>query len=73
MKVGDSVPDFLEKTLTNIQNLGIEQNLILVDREFFSVDCIRTLDKRGVTYMMPCRNTHNVIIALREFARQCKN
>ncbi len=35
MKMGNSVPDFLEKTLTSIQNLGIESNLILVDREFF--------------------------------------
>ncbi len=68
MKMGDSVPEFLEKTLISIQNLGIEPNLILVDREFFSVDCIRAIGKRGVVYLMLCRNSPNVIIALLEFA-----
>ena len=53
--MGDSVPETLHKLLESVKEMGIKVNLLLLDREFFSVDTIKFLQKRkGVPYMMLC-------------------
>ena len=42
----------------------------MLDREFFSVDAINKLQENNVKFLMPCRNTYNVVAALREFAQE---
>ncbi len=42
---------------------------MLLDREFFSVDAINKLQENNVKFLMPCKNTYNVVAALREFAQ----
>ena len=48
---------------------GIKMHLALFDREFFSVDAISRLQENDVKYLMPCRNTPNVVEALRDFVQ----
>ena len=47
--------------------LGIKIRLALLDREFFTVGTISVLDRWGIGYLMPCRNTKGVVDALDEF------
>ena len=47
--------------------LGIKIRLTLLDREFFTVGTISLLDRLGIGYLMPCRNTKGVVDALDEF------
>ncbi len=68
----DSVPGFVEKALRSVRDAGIGPGLVLLDREFFTVETIRALDRARVGYLMPCRNTGNVVAALREFARNAR-
>ena len=42
---------------------------MLPGREFFSVDTIGRLQENNVKFLMPCKNTNNVVAALREFAQ----
>ncbi len=41
----------------------------MLDREFFSVDAISRLQENNVKFLMPCKNTYNVVAALQEFAQ----
>ena len=45
----------------------IKIRLALLDREFFTVGTILVLDRLGIGYLMPCRNTKGVVDALDEF------
>ena len=46
-----------------------QDHLVLLDRKFFSVDAIGRLQENNVKFLMPCKNTNNVVAALREFAQ----
>ena len=50
--------------------MDIKIRLVLLDREFFSVDAIGRLQENNVKFLMPCKNTGNVAAALREFAQK---
>ncbi len=63
----DSVPESAGLILDQLERAGIKVRLLLLDREFFSVEVIAMLQERGVKFLMPCRNTGNVVAALNEF------
>ncbi len=63
------VPDYVDAVLKTMAGMGIRIRLALLDREFFSVDTISRLRANGVRYLMPCRNTPNVVEALQDFAQ----
>ena len=69
LKMTDFVPDLLRVLLESVRDLGVKVKMLLLDREFFSVNSIGLLQKHGVPFLVPCRNTGNVVAALREFAQ----
>ena len=69
LKMLESVPDYVDVVLKTMAGMGIGMHLALLDREFFSVDAISRLQENSVKYLMPCRNTPNVVDALRDFAQ----
>ena len=52
-----------------MQGTGAEIGTVMLDREFFSTDVIRTLGELGVGYLVPCVNTPNVVDAITEFSK----
>ena len=65
----ESVPDYVDIVLKTMTDMDIKIHLVLLDREFFSVDAIGRLHENNVKFLMPCKNTGNVVAALREFAQ----
>ena len=65
----ESVPDCVDIVLKTMAEMDIKIHLVLLDREFFSVDAIGRLQDNNVKFLMPCKNTGNVVAALREFAQ----
>ena len=63
----DSVPESAGLILDQLDRAGIKVRLLLLDREFFSVEVITMLKERNVKSLMPCRNTGNVVAVLNEF------
>ena len=66
----DSVPNSLHNLLESVRNAGVKVRLVMLDREFFSVDVITLLQKHDIPFLIPCKNTGNVVSALREFAQK---
>ena len=66
---GHSTAEFVGKIAEICDDYGIKVRCILMDREFFSVDVLKAMDRAKKDYLVPCRNTHNVVAALDEFDR----
>ena len=66
----DSVPDSLHALLESVGDAGARVRLVLLDREFFSIGAMESLQRHGVPFLIPCRNTGNVVAVLREFAQE---
>ncbi len=64
----ESMSDFVRKLVDLARQAGANIKLVLLDREFFATDVMRTLDGMGVGYLVPSRNTDTVVNALDEFA-----
>ena len=73
LRMLDSVPESLDILIGFIKDAGVKIRLVLLDREFFSIASIKSLQKCNVPFLTPCRNTGNVIAALREFAVKKRN
>ena len=65
----ESVPDYVDVVLKTMAGMDIKIHLVLLDMEFFSVDAIGRLQENNTRFLMPCKNTNNVVAALREFAQ----
>ena len=63
----ESIEDFVRKILVSCQNLDVKINYILLDREFFNARIMSLIDKMGMYYIIPCKNTDTVVQYLREF------
>ena len=61
-----SVPDYVDVVLKTMAEMDVGIHLVLPDRELFSVDTISRLQENNVKFLMPCKNTDNVVAALRE-------
>ena len=70
LKMLESVPDYVDIVLKTMAEMDIKIHQVLLDREFFSVDAISRLQENNVKFLMPCKNTGNVVAALREFAQK---
>ena len=60
LKMLESVPDYVDIVLKTMAEMDIKIHLVLLDREFFSVDAISRLQENNVKFLMPCKNTGNV-------------
>ena len=50
------------------RSVGCSIRAVLLDREFFSTRVFEALEKMGVGYLVPCKNTDVVVGAIAEFA-----
>ena len=69
LKKLESIPDYVDIVLKIMAEMDIRIHMVLLDREFFSVDAISRMQENNVKFLMPCRNTCNVVATLREFAQ----
>ena len=65
---GDSISGGLLQLMAECRAHGIRIKLVMLDREFFTVKCIRVLDELGLGYLTPCSNRPGVVTAIRQFA-----
>ena len=70
LKRFEFVPDYVDIVLKTMAETDIRIHLALLDREFFSVDATSMLQENNVKFLMPYKNTCNVVAALREFAQE---
>ena len=61
--------DFVRKLLSESRKLGLKKPLLLMDREFSSVDVMRFLDECGEKFLMAVSNTPGIKKAVAEFRR----
>ena len=59
--------DFVRKLLSESKKLGLKKPLLLMDREFSSVDVMRFLDERGERFLMAVSKTPGIKKAVSEF------
>jgi len=70
VRMGESVPEYVGRVLDSLEGAGIRMRLLLPGREFFSVEAVEVLQRRDTGFLVPCRNTSNVVAALRESGRR---
>ena len=61
--------DFVHKLLSESRKLGLKKPLLLMDREFSSVDVMRFLNGRGERFLMAVSKTPGIKKAVSEFRR----
>ena len=61
--------EFVRKLLLESRKLGLKKPLLLMDREFSSVDVMRFLDKHGEKFLMAVSKTPGIKKAVSEFRR----
>lgn len=66
---GDPTAEFVRKIVRECDRQGVRVRCFLMDREFFSVSVLEAMDEKKQKYLVPCRNTYNVVEALNEFDR----
>jgi len=70
VRMAESVPEYVGLILDSLEGAGVTARLLLPGREFFSVEAVAELQRRDAGFLMPCRNTGNVVAALRESDRK---
>lgn len=60
----DSAPKLLEELITYARR-KIHIGIVYVDREFFNVQCIKTLENLGVKYLMPVQQNSKIAKIIR--------
>jgi len=60
-------PEFVRKLLRNIRILDIRPRLVLMDREFYAVDVLRTVARTGLRFLVPAVRTPRVKQAMQEY------
>ena len=51
----ETMSDFVRKIVDLARQASANVKMVLLDREFFATDVMRTLDGMGVGYLTPCR------------------
>ncbi|MDG6905205.1 MAG: transposase [Nitrososphaerota archaeon] len=64
--------EVLRRLITQALERGIKIKMLLVDRAFFTVDCINTLNEMGIKFIMPCVGNERVKAAIDTFGRTGK-
>ena len=64
----DGISGGLLQLMAECRAHGIRIKLLMLDREFFTVKCIRVLDELCLGYLTPCSNRPGVVAAIRQFA-----
>lgn len=64
----DNIAEKVGEILEGCPKRGIRIKLVMLDREFFTVECIQKLQDLNVDYLMPCSNRPGVISAINQFA-----
>ena len=71
--MGHSTADFVRKIIQTCDRYGIRVKCFFMDREFFSVSVLETMNSHGKSFVTPCRNTYNVVAALDEFDKKIRD
>ena len=61
--------EFVRKLLSESKKMGLKKSIILIDREFSSVDVMRFLDEHGEKFLMAVSKTPRIKKAVLEFRR----
>ena len=64
----DGISGGLRQLMAECRAHGIRIKLVMLDREFFTVKCIRVLDELCLGYLTPCSNRPGAVTAIRQFA-----
>ena len=64
----EDLPNFVRDLIAVYRCVGCNIRAVLLDREFFSTRVFEALEKMGVGYLVPCKNTDIVVDAIAEFA-----
>ena len=59
--------EFVRKLLSESKKMGLKKSIILIDREFSSVDVMRFLNERGEKFLMAVSKTPGIKKAVSEF------
>ena len=68
MGAPEDVPDFVRDLIAVCRSVDCNIRTVLLDREFFSTRVFEALEKMGVGYLVPCKNTDIIVDAIAEFA-----
>lgn len=60
-------PYFVRRTLDEVRQLHVRPRLLLMDREFYAVDVMRTISRACLRFLMPAVCTAGIRKAMREF------
>ena len=66
----ESIDNFVRKILVSCQNIGVKIRYVLLDREFFNAKILDMIDKMGLYYITPCKNTDTVVRCIRKFDKE---
>ena len=64
-----SLDSCLESIFSSVSRLRLRPRLYLLDRGFFGIQCMETMEKCGVLFLMPARKTGGIKDAIEEFKR----
>lgn len=70
---GSSDVDFVRKFVQILRDYGIRARLVLLDREFYSVDVMNALSASGSRYLMPAVKNRGVKKAIEEYHHGLRN
>ena len=71
--MGDSTAEFVRKITQICRRQNIKIRCFLMDREFFSAYVLNNMNSDNQRYVVPCKNTYNVVDALNEFDRRIRD
>ncbi len=71
--MGHSTADFVRKIIQICNRYGIMVKCFFMDREFFSVSVLKAMNSHGSGFVIPCKNTYNVVVALDEFDKKIRD
>ena len=60
-------PYFVRKILDEMRRLQVRPRLLMMDREFFAVDVMRTISRAGLRFLIPAVSTPGIKKAIAEF------
>ena len=71
--MGHSTADFVRKIVQTCDKYGIKVKCFFMDREFFSVSVLEAMNSHDKSFVIPCKNTYNVVAALDEFDKKIRD
>ena len=67
IRMGDPTAEFVRKIIQIYRMQNIKIRCFLMDREFFSASVLNNMNSDNHRYVVPCKNTYNMVDTLNEF------